>query len=754
MVRLARIAPLWIALILAVPAVPAAAKDHESVLVLNSFGSGDYFSEAVIRGILEALSVREGLVLYVDHLDVEHDPAGRQLERFRKLLADQDAESVDAIITIDEPALLFALQERELIGARTPVIFGDIKSMSPAELNALPNTTGVLGRYNIERTLEVMSALHPDRSSVVVVGDGSARSLRLRRDFDRARVRFANRFTFQDSDSETISELGNELATLGAGHLVFYLSFVEQAAGLRLSFFDSVSRVARAVDAPVYGAVEDMVGYGIVGGYLQSSQLLGQTLGAQVIEVLDGKDIAAIPIVEETPHRFVFDFRELARFGIPLRKLPAGSQVIEKPDTLFYRYREYLWFIFFVFVALVFYIVQLRISIQKRDKARRGLERLVEESANPLSIDQPTHLLAEIFDRLKTVAPFLEPRGLYRGRNSADAGSVMDFVPFGKFRGGAQAPNPALVKRAIETGRNQFDRNDVLLVLGNDKLPANLAYFRTARRLDAFDQRLVDLFTRNISIECDNIEAVRLSSSLESAHQLQDALLPKEFGKMAEAFDVDVHALVQPARQVGGDLYDLFPLDDDRLCLVIGDVADKGMPSALYMAMTRTLVRAAAETEADPGVILQKANTALCRENSQMMFVTLFCAIYTRGSGQLAYANAGHCPPFIRSADGEVTALPVQTNIALGVLHDATFPAQATTLPVGATLLMFTDGITEAMNASGEPFREARAKAVFSSNGAASAHEATTAIVSAVEAFAGQIPQSDDLTLLCLRRGP
>ena len=292
----------------------------------------------------------------------------------------------------------------------------------------------------------------------------------------------------------------------------------------------------------------------------------------------------------------------------------------------------------------------------------------------------------------------------------------------------------------------------MLVLLDNKKLPANLAHCRAAHRLDAFDQRLLDLFARNVSIECDNVEALRLSSSLETAHQIQDAMLPTDFGDIARAYDVDVHAVLRPAKQVGGDLYDFFALDEEKLCLVVGDVADKNIPAALFMATTRTLVRAAAETHADAGAILRKVNTALCQGNRQMMFVTLFIAVYARGSGELGYANAGHSPPLFRSADGQVSELPAATNIALGVLENATFSVQTATLPVGATLLLFTDGITEAMNAGGEQFRTERLMSLLASKGAAPAADFVAGLVAAVDEFAGDTPQSDDLTLLCLRR--
>ena len=753
MTRAGRIALVCAALLLGATAVAAAPPDRERVLVLSSFQAGDPFIEPVIDGIRDALSARQGLSLSVEYVDAEHASDGPHLDHFRALLAAKYADlDVDTIITLDDPALRLALDMRDRIAAGVPVIFGEINGVSPEQAAALANASGVLGGYDMERTLQLMAELHPDRDQILVVDDNSPRGVWLRRDFARARARFSDRFTFRDSAGATVAALERELAELGPDHLVFYLSFMQDAAGVRLGFHDGLGRIARAANVPVYGAMEGMAGFGIVGGYVQSSTQLGRTLGRQVIDVLDGKDLAAIPVIERAPHRYVFDFRQLRRFGISPGALPSGALVIETPDTLYYRYRQYVWMAVAAFLAMAFYIAQLLTSIRKRDRARRGLERLAEAGKRPLSVDQPTALLDDIVGRLKAIAPDLTPLGFYRYAALPNPSDIGLLVPCSEKFAGPPRPEPDLVRRAFKTGRNQFDGHQALLVLDNDKLPADVAHFHAGHRLDAFDQRLVDLFTRNIAIECDNIEALRLSSSLKAARQIQDAMLPKDFDQTAHAYDVDLHALLRPARQVGGDLYDFFPLDDDRLCLLVGDVSGKGVPAALFMATTKTLVRAAAETQPDPGAILEKVNAALCHNNCQMMFVTLFCAIYTRGSGRIAYANAGHTPPLMRTPDGRVAAVAVDTNIALGLLERAAFPTQTTTLPAGATLLLFTDGVTEAMNGSGQPFQEARLKTVLASRGAARAQQLTAATLSAVGAFTGQTPQSDDLTVLCLRR--
>ncbi|MCG8693876.1 MAG: SpoIIE family protein phosphatase [Minwuiales bacterium] len=719
---------------------------------MSSFEAGDHFAEPVIKGIREALSAREGLILSIEHLDVENDSNGEHLQHFRDMLvAKYGGKDVAAIITIDQPALQLALQMRERLAAAAPIIFGQIDDLPPADASLVPNSTGMLGGYDIERTLELMGELHPNSNTIVVVRDASPRGIWLYRDFSRAKKQFSERFKFRDSTGETIEGLEDELAGLGPDHLVFYLSYIEDAAGETLGYFESLDRVARATAVPVYGAVEDMVGYGIVGGYLQSSFQVGQALGRRAIVVLAGTSVETIPLIEETPHHYVFDFRELKRFGISSHDLPSDSRVINEPDTFYYRYHHYFWTAVAVFAALVAYMVQLLIGIRKREKARRGLERLVQEGARPLPIDKPVDLIHEVFGRLKAIAPFLTPIGTYR---YASAEGPFNSSNLAAFKDSGCPPTPRalqLFERAVKSGKNQYDGRDALLVLENQTVPADLAHLRSRHRLDVFDQRLVDLFTRHISIECDNIEALRLSSSLDAARLIQEAMLPKAFSEMTESYGVDLHAALRPARQVGGDLYDFFALDKDRLCVVVGDVSDKGVPAALFMSITRTLVRSAAETRTKPDAILEKVNSALCRDNSHMMFVTLFCGVYDRSKDELVYANAGHNPPLIRDAEGAVAEVPVDTNIALGVLEGASFPAQSLALPSGTTLLLYTDGITEAMNAQGECYEERRLTEAFAAAGSGPANRLVSALTSAVEAFVAGAPQSDDYTLLCLK---
>ena len=208
-----------------------------------------------------------------------------------------------------------------------------------------------------------------------------------------------------------------------------------------------------------------------------------------------------------------------------------------------------------------------------------------------------------------------------------------------------------------------------------------------------------------------------------------------------------------PARAVGGDFFDIIPLADGRVGLTIADVSDKGVPAALFMMSTRTLLKGAAIGRNDPGAVLGEVNDRLTHDNEAAMFVTLLYGVYDSVSGAFTYANGGHNPPLVVRAGGESQLLPLTDGIALGVLPAVRYLQRTVTLAPGDTLIFYTDGVTEAMNAAHEEFGIERLRALFAATPPADGKQASAAVVAAVQAFAGDTPQSDDITCLALARG-
>lgn len=246
----------------------------------------------------------------------------------------------------------------------------------------------------------------------------------------------------------------------------------------------------------------------------------------------------------------------------------------------------------------------------------------------------------------------------------------------------------------------------------------------------------------------------RFESELTIARDIQMGLLPVQL-PASVLEQIDLHAAMIPAKEVGGDLYDYFLLPDGRLCIAIGDVSDKGVPAALFMAVTRTLLRACAEDESDPARLMERVNTRLASNNPNMMFVTLIVGVLDLDTGLLQWANGGH-PGLCRvQHNGGIITLNDRSGPACGVQPDLPYRGFSVTLDPGDMLFGYTDGITEAMDEKNQEYGlprmlQALQQAGHNGQTAQTAH----AIIDDVRTFAGNNEQSDDITVIILRRIP
>jgi len=252
----------------------------------------------------------------------------------------------------------------------------------------------------------------------------------------------------------------------------------------------------------------------------------------------------------------------------------------------------------------------------------------------------------------------------------------------------------------------------------------------------------------------DKLELDHLQKELGIARDLQLSMLPDGARLFPERSDVEVAGLMEPARNVGGDFYDAFFTAPNRLFLAVGDVSGKGIPAALYMVRAITQMRLDALRHDDPAEIMASANRALCARNEAGMFVTLFCAVLDTDTGELRYANAGHNPP-LACRPGHATPgadfLPVPRDLIAGVVDSATYRLGSLTLRPDEALVLYTDGVTEAMNAGGEFYGDERFLEAARRAGGRDAHALADALRGELAAFTGAAPQADDITLLCVR---
>jgi sigma-B regulation protein RsbU (phosphoserine phosphatase) len=242
----------------------------------------------------------------------------------------------------------------------------------------------------------------------------------------------------------------------------------------------------------------------------------------------------------------------------------------------------------------------------------------------------------------------------------------------------------------------------------------------------------------------------RIESELKIAHDIQMSMVPKTFPPFPDRREFDIHATLVPAREVGGDFYDFFLIDDQRLCFAIGDVSGKGIPASLFMALTKTMFRASGDRrDATAEGILSTLNGDIHRDNDSCMFVTMFCGILDVGTGRVDFSNAGHNLPYVVS-NGRVTALANPGGMALGVADSANLRAGHVVLSAGDRLVLYTDGVTDAMDKREELFSQGRLEATLQGGSAQSSKAVIERVVSEVRRFCAGAPQADDMTLLVL----
>jgi serine phosphatase RsbU (regulator of sigma subunit) len=294
---------------------------------------------------------------------------------------------------------------------------------------------------------------------------------------------------------------------------------------------------------------------------------------------------------------------------------------------------------------------------------------------------------------------------------------------------------------------------------GMNRSMAYLTYAATALGRDEYDpEMLAELtrqpgelanFARAFANMAAEIEAKkRRRDEMQAAAEIQRSILPGPLDREGTTAAVDLHAEMHPAREIGGDFYDYFLIDETRLAFTVADVSGKGIPAALFMAVSRTVLRSVDRND-DMAARIEHANRLLSTENAACMFVTAFHGVLDLATGALRYCNAGHNPPYLLRAQGGRETLPA-TGIPFGVMEGVPYRIAETTLVPGDALFLFSDGITEAFNPGGEEFGTDRLEAALEAARGHGAGELVGDILAATTAFAAGAEQSDDITALGL----
>ena len=296
----------------------------------------------------------------------------------------------------------------------------------------------------------------------------------------------------------------------------------------------------------------------------------------------------------------------------------------------------------------------------------------------------------------------------------------------------------------------------------------DMGNIRQAMNNGAFDfaTKPIDLDDLSVTIE-KAIEHIRYIKTMQQEHtqlesikgdlavarEIQQAILPRIFPPFPEnAHQLDIAASMNAAKDVGGDFYDFFRIDEDHIGFVIADVSGKGVPAAIFMAVSRTLIRATGIRSAGAAECMTYSNSLLAKEAVNSMFVTVFYGIYNIQTGEVTYANAGHNPPYLMKANGTIEQLPLSKDIVAGAIDEDQYTDAKLQLGHGDTLLLYTDGVTEATNADYGEYGEGRLEALLKQHTKDDCQQIIDKVKEDVKAFAGDVEQSDDITLLALRR--
>jgi sigma-B regulation protein RsbU (phosphoserine phosphatase) len=242
-----------------------------------------------------------------------------------------------------------------------------------------------------------------------------------------------------------------------------------------------------------------------------------------------------------------------------------------------------------------------------------------------------------------------------------------------------------------------------------------------------------------------------IKRELSIATEIQTSILPKTFPAFPDRKEFDIFAKMIPAREVGGDLYDFFLIDKYRLGVIIGDVSGKGIPSAMLMAVSKTLLKATALKGISPDTCLSIANNVLVEESLPTMFVTVFYGVFDTRNGAFEYCSGGHNPAYLVSKTGEVRQLENKGGVFLGGVKDVDYESNMAILQPGDTLFLYTDGVTEAMNAKDEMFHESRLETSLQSHRELALDAMVQNVFQDVQNFAGGVEQSDDITCVAVR---
>lgn len=751
---------LFIALLLACSfahssTMTPSAKKH--ILLLNSYSKGYAWTDNIIKGVEDVILKRDDVILTVEYMDTKVNNSQVYYQMLSYLYKTKYSNrTFDLIISSDDDAFNFLRKNREELFPEVPVVFCGVNNFTEAKAQGFSLYTGVNEAADFTTTFSLIFQLHPNTKDVYVINDQLTTASFLKEEFLNAAKKYEKTHDFIFIEDISMNNLLIKVSTLPKDSIVFYLSFFKDNTGKTFTPIEAIPLISKASSVPIYGTVDYMLDQGIVGGMLKSSYFQGDTAAHLAIKVLNGQDISQLPVILKSPNQYMFDYNQLTHWKINPQNLPKDSIIINEPETIYYKYKKIIWTVTSVLTALIIFIVILLFNIRKRKRAQKGLQTIINATSSIVDYQSLDKFRSQLVEQLSELLPVKKQMFLF---NHNDANKNNDEIIF-----------PSPVSKSDEIGMNSMPEKATQMILESLKqekcsvskksgvaffksryLPGNLIYLKGRKGMDDLDRDLLEIFVNNMTMAIDNIEKHKIEKSLEMAKQIQMSMLPGHFDEFSTQHNVDLHAFLTPAKEVGGDLYDFFAIDNDHLCFVVGDVSGKGIPAALFMAMAKSLIRSAAEANTNPNEIITKANKGLSRDNDQFMFVTVFLGIYNLKTRELRYTSGGHNPPYIVKSSGEIQKLTPHPGIVLGAFEESEYITENIQLNEGDGLYVYSDGVTEAMNHALELYEEPRLEKALAKTAHATAKELNNQIILDLEQFVDGAPPSDDITMLFVR---
>ena len=735
--------------------------DKQRVLVLNSYTQGYPWTDNIVRAIQEKFSDNPNIITHIEYMDTQIINSRAHFEQLKQLYQNKYAGyTIDVIISSDDEALKFLREYREEIFPDVPVVFCGVNNFNEKKVLNFHNYTGISEKSSFTANFELILALHPDVKNLYVINDNSPTARSLQTGFFEASKEYEDKFDIHILSNISLDHLINKVSSIEPNSVIYYLSFASDNTGRAIHPDEVIPKISQFSPAPIYGSVDYMLGYGIVGGMLGSGYFQGRSAADAAQKIIEGYNVNKIPVILSNPNTYRFDHHQLQRFGIAIADLPPDSAIVNRPDTFLEKYRQIILIGIVVVSLLIIYIMLLVIAVKKRMKTNRGIAKIVRLSPRALDTSSADAFKETLLAQLRQMLPVKSFIALKMSSNgNFDQYDITYVQGEGKYdailieEGRCFLPEIPLnmIKDSFDQQKNIVDKKSSTVFLKGHALPITMVYIESNRKLDSVDGHLLGLFSEKVAMVLADIEKDKAAKSLDAARAVQKGMLASNFVEFNYKNPVDLHAFLGPVKEAGGNLYDFFAKDENNIVFTIGDVSGSGVPAALFMAIVKTLVHAVSEQYHQPSDILYKVNNELYHNNRQSLSVTLFLGILNLSKGELRYANAGHQPPYFVDPKGTVQSIAVSQGVALGRFDSVEFADEQMVFAKDHGILLYSDGITRAADMEGNEYGDQRLKSSLAKVSTKQSDGIIAHLLEDLRSFTISAPPSDDMTLLFLR---